>query len=241
LTSQFLANPAAQQKFIRALVDKAADLGVEGLNIDFENLSGKDRAAFTAFIQSLTSAAHEKGLIISIDLPRGSVKWNHLTAFDHEKLATIVDYIITMTYDHHYSGSDKPGSVAGLAWTEEGVKEFLEYGIPRDKLLMGIPYYVREWKINGTTGALESNRAIYMKDLPALIATKKAVSSWDTQFQQYKVEYEEAGYQYVFWLEDEETVQARIDIAKKYDLAGVAAWRLGYETTEVWNSILPKK
>lgn len=241
LTSRFLANPKAQQTFINALVGRAVELGVEGLNIDFENLAGKDRAAFTGFIQSLTTVAHAHGLVISIDLPRGSVKWNHLTAFDHEKLAGIVDYIITMTYDHHYSGSATPGSVAGLAWTEEGVKEFLEYGIPRDKLLMGIPYYVREWKIDMESGDLVTNRAIYMKDIPALIEAKNAVSTWDAQFSQYKVEYVEDGYRYVFWLEDETTVKARVDIAKKYDLAGVAAWRLGYETTEVWNSILPKK
>ncbi|MEF3310917.1 glycosyl hydrolase family 18 protein [Paenibacillus sp. GYB004] len=241
LTTQFLANPAAQQKFIAALVGRSSDLGVDGINVDFENLSGKDRKAFTAFIESLTAAAHAKGLKISIDLPRGSVKWNHQTAFDHEKLGSIVDYIITMTYDHHYSGSDKPGSVAGLAWVEEGVKEFLEYGIPRDKLMMGIPFYVREWKINSATGALESNRAIYMKDLPALIESKKAVSVWDSQFGQYKVEYTEGEYKYVFWLENEETVKARVEIAKKYDLAGVAAWRLGYETTDVWNAILPQK
>lgn len=241
MTSQFLASPNAQQKFIEALVGRAAELGVDGLNIDFENLAGKDRAAFTAFIRSLTAAAHDKNLIVSVDLPRGSVSWNHLSAFDHEQLAGIVDYIITMTYDQHYSGSSKPGSVSGLAWAEEGVKEFLEYGIPRDKLLMGIPYYVREWKVEKSTGALVSNRALYMKDLPALIESKKAVSVWDPQFQQYKVEYEEGDYRYVFWLEDKETVQARVDIAKKYDLAGIAVWRLGYETTELWNSILPKK
>ncbi|MEF3302940.1 glycosyl hydrolase family 18 protein [Paenibacillus sp. GYB003] len=241
MTSQFLANKGAQQTFIRALIDKAAQLGVDGLNIDFENLSGKDRAAFTAFMNDLTVEAHAKGLIVSVDLPRGSVKWNHLSAFDHEKLAQIVDYVITMAYDQHYSGSDKPGSVSGLQWAEEGVKEFLEYGIPRDKLVLGIPYYVREWKINAATGALESNRAIYMKDIPALIAAKKATSAWDPQFQQYKVEYEDGGYRYVFWLENEETVKARVDIAAKYDLAGIAAWRLGYETTDVWNAILQQK
>ncbi|PYI54802.1 glycosyl hydrolase family 18 protein [Paenibacillus flagellatus] len=241
LTTQFLANPAAQTTFIQSLVGKASALGVDGLNIDFENLSGKDRAAFTAFIRSLTEAAHAKQLLVSVDLPRGSVKWNHQTAFDHEQLGAIVDYVITMTYDQHYSGSEKPGSVSGLSWAEEGVKEFLQYGIPRDKLLMGIPYYVREWKINAATGALESNRAVYMKDIPALIAAKKAVSTWDAQFQQYKVEYEEAGYKYVFWMESAETVQARVEIAKKYDLAGVAMWRLGFETTDVWNAILPKK
>ncbi|RKN86606.1 glycosyl hydrolase family 18 protein [Paenibacillus ginsengarvi] len=241
LTTQFLANPAAQQTFIKALTNRAAELGVDGLNIDFENLAGKDRAAFTTFMSSLTTAARAKGLLVSVDLPRGSVKWNHLSAFDHEKLAGIVDYVVTMAYDQHYSGSDKPGSVSGLPWAEEGVQEFLEYGIPRDKLVLGIPYYVREWKINPGTGALESNRAIYMKDIPALIAAKKAVSTWDPQFQQYKVEYEDGGYRYVFWLENEETVKARVDIANKYDLAGVAAWRLGYETTDVWNSILQLK
>ncbi|MDF2721964.1 MAG: glycoside hydrolase [Paenibacillus sp.] len=242
LTTRFLANKTAQQTFIRSLVNRAAELGVDGLNIDFENLSGKDRDAFTAFIQSLTTAAHEKGLKISIDLPRGSIKWNHLSAFDHAKLAGIVDYIITMTYDQHYSGSDKPGSVSGLSWTEEGIQEFLGYGIPRDKLLMGIPFYVREWKIDPTDGVLVSNRALLMKDIPAIIAQKKAVSTWDPLFQQYKVEYyDEEGFHYVFWQEDETTVKARLDIAKKYDLAGVAAWRLGYESTDVWNAMLSKK
>lgn len=241
MTSQFLANPQAQQTFIRALVDKAAALGVDGLNIDFESLDGKDRNAYTAFIQSLTLAAHEKNLLVSVDLPRGSVSWNHLSAFDHEKLADIVDYIMIMAYDQYYSGSDQPGSVSGLSWAEDGVKEFLDYGIPRDKLVLGIPFYVREWKINEGTGKMESNRAVYMKDVPALIAAKKAVSVWDPKFQQYKVEYAEGGYRYVFWLENEQTVQGRVDIANKYDLAGVAAWRLGYETRELWNAILQQK
>jgi spore germination protein YaaH len=240
LTNRFLADETAQQTFIRALVDKAAALGVDGLNLDFENVAGHNRVAFTAFVASLTEAAHAKGLLVSIDLPRGSVKWNHQTAFDHEKLGAIVDYIVTMAYDQYYSGSAQPGSVSGLSWAEEGVKEFLDYGIPRDKLILGIPFYVREWKI-APDGKLESNRAIYMKDVPALVAAKKAVAAWDPAFGQYRVEYEEDGYRYVFWLEDEQTVRARLDIAKTYDLAGVAAWRLGYETRDVWNTMLTKK
>ncbi|WP_281887104.1 glycosyl hydrolase family 18 protein [Paenibacillus sp. YYML68] len=240
LTTSFLASKEARSKFITALVDKAALLGVDGLNIDFESLAKGDRANFTTFMQEVTTVAHAKKLIVSVDLPRGSVKWNAQTAFDHEKLAGIVDYIITMTYDHHWKGSTEPGSVAGLQWVEEGVKEFLSYGIPRDKLIMGIPFYVREWEVN-SQGQLLSNRALLMKDLPALIKTKNATKTWDPKFQQYKVEYTQDGNKRVFWMEDEATVKARIDIAKKYDLGGVAAWRLGYEDVSLWSMMLQQK
>ncbi|UQZ81704.1 Putative sporulation-specific glycosylase YdhD [Paenibacillus konkukensis] len=240
LTSAFLANADAQTKFIQALVNKGAELGVNGLNIDFESLAGKDRAAFTKFIANLTAAAHDKGLLISIDLPRGSVKWNAQTAFDHEKLGGIVDYIITMTYDQYWKGSTEAGSVAGLQWVEEGIQEFLSYGIPRDKLIIGIPFYVREWQIDGS-GNLVSNRAVLMKDMPALIASKNAKLTWDEQFKQYRVEYSEGGFQYVSWLEDQDTVKARLELAKKYNLAGVAAWRLGYDTTDLWKTMIQEK
>ncbi|UUZ94562.1 hypothetical protein LJK87_08465 [Paenibacillus sp. P25] len=158
LTTQFLSNADAVNKFIAALTDKAATIGVDGVNIDFESVAGKDRANFTKFMQSLTQTAHQKGLTVSVDLPRGSVKWNANSAFDHEKLGQTVDYVITMTYDQYYKGSTEPGSVAGLQWVEQGVQEFLSYGIPRDKLIMGIPFYVREWKV-AANGSLDSNRA----------------------------------------------------------------------------------
>ncbi|MEK8127071.1 glycosyl hydrolase family 18 protein [Paenibacillus filicis] len=240
LTTKFLASKDARAKFIQALVSKSAALGVDGINVDFESLAAGDRANFTTFMQEIVQAAHANNLLVSVDLPRGSVKWNAKTAFDHEKLADIADYIMTMTYDQYWKGSTEPGSVAGLQWVEEGVKEFLSYGIPRDKLIMGIPFYVREWKVDGS-GNLVSNRAVLLKDIPALIRDKKATQTWDASFQQYKVEYNEGGFRYVFWLEDESTVKARIDIAAKHELAGVAAWRLGYDTTELWNMMLQQK
>lgn len=241
LTTQFLADKNAQSRFISALVAKCAQLRVDGINVDFESLNAKDRAAFTGFITDLTAAAHQQGLKISVDLPRGSVKWNHLTAFDHEKLGSIVDYVITMTYDQHYSGSTVPGSVAGLSWVEEGIQEFLSYGIPRDKLIMGIPFYVREWTLDAN-GALLGNKALYSRDLAALMASKPTVSTWDKTFNQYKVEYVgDDGNKRVFWLENKETVQARLELAKKYDLVGVAAWRLGQEDPAFWETILQNK
>lgn len=240
LTTQFLADSAAQDKFVKALVDRSVQLGVPGINVDFESLAGTDRNAFTAFIAKLTAYAHQRSLVISIDLPRGSVKWNHLSAFDHEKLGNLVDYVVIMAYDQFYRGSTSAGSVSGIPWTDGGIQEFLSYGIPRDKIILGIPYYVREWKLD-SSGALQSNRTLLMKDIPALLASKATTQTWDKTFEQYRVEYQEGGYTYVFWLEDAATVKARLNIAKKYDIAGVAAWRLGYDQADLWPLILQNK
>jgi spore germination protein YaaH len=145
-----------------------------------------------------------------------------------------------MAYDEHWSGSDKPGSVSTLAWAEEGVKQFLNYGIPRSKLMLGIPFYVREWKLD-SAGKLVSNRAIFMKEVPKLIADTGAVGVWDASAGQMKYSYTKDGFTYQFWAETQDTVKARIELARKYDLAGVAAWRLGYESSELWTMMLQMK
>lgn len=240
MTTEFLKNTSAQLTFINNLTTKLAQLGVAGINLDFEEVAGSDRKAYTTFVTALAKAVHAKGLQISIDLPRGSLSWNHLTAYDHAALATVVDTVIIMAYDEHWSGSETPGSVAGLHWVEEGVKQFLSYGIPRNKLMLGIPFYVREWKLD-SLNKLVGNRAIFMKEVPKLIAETNALGVLDPVSGQMKYKYVKDGYTYLFWAETESTVKARIDIAKAYDLAGVAAWRLGYESSSLWTMMLRMK
>ncbi|GLX71477.1 glycosyl hydrolase family 18 protein [Paenibacillus glycanilyticus] len=241
MTTAFLANSTAQQQFISTLITKLATLGVYGVNIDFEEIAGTDRDEYTAFVAALSKAAHAKGLKVSIDLPRGDVSWDHLTAYDHAALSQAVDTIIIMAYDEHWSGSSTAGSVASLPWVEKGVQQFLTYGVPRSKLMLGIPFYVREWKVDGS-GNLVSNRAVLMSDIPKLVADTNAVGVTDPAAPgQTKYKYVKDGFTYVFWAENASTVQARINLAKKYDLAGVAAWRLGYETTDLWTMMLRLK
>ncbi|WP_219837554.1 glycosyl hydrolase family 18 protein [Paenibacillus sp. R14(2021)] len=241
LTSAFLSDPAATGRFIASLVAKLSALGVDGVNVDFENLAGSDRARYTAFIRSLTSAAHQAGLTVSIDLPRGDVSWDAKTAYDHASMAGIVDMIMIMAYDQHWAGSEDAGSVAGLPWVEEGVRQFLSYGIPRDKLMLGIPFYVREWRVN-SKGSLVDSKAILMKDVPALIQSQGAQAAFDAASGQTKYTYfGQDGYTHIFWSETAGTVKARLAIAKKYDLAGLAAWRLGFEQATLWNMLLQRK
>ncbi|WP_199614753.1 glycosyl hydrolase family 18 protein [Paenibacillus alkalitolerans] len=240
LTSAFLADIAAQQRFIGALTKRLGELGVHGVNIDFEGMSGSDRDRYTAFVAALSKAAREKGLTVSIDLPRGSILWNHKTAYDHTKLAELVDYIAIMAYDQYYRGSSSPGPVAGLTWTEEGVQEYLSYGIPRSKLLLGVPFYVRVWELDAG-GKLVSNRAIWMKDVPELLESAEVSTTKDEKHGLDRVDFNKDGKRYVFWMEDIGTIGQRIELAKKYDLAGIAAWRLGYEPLDLWTAMLRAK
>jgi spore germination protein YaaH len=240
LTSAFLRDPDAQTRFITSLVARLAELDVNGVNIDFEGMAGGDRALYTAFVRSLTDAAHRSGLTVSIDLPRGDISWDHKTAYDHAALADIVDMVIIMAYDQAWSGGATAGSVGELDWVEDGVKQFLAYGIPRSKLMLGIPFYVREWRIDAA-GQLVDNKAIYMKELPRIIQEQGAIGTYDPNAGQIKYTYTLDGYTHVFWAETTDSVKARIALAKKYDLAGVAAWRLGYESADLWTMLLQQK
>ena len=240
LTTAFLADKAAQKRFIDSLVARLVELGADGVNIDFENMAASDRDRFTEFVKMLGEAAKAKGLTVSIDLLRGSVAWNHLTVYDHEKLHQYVDYVIIMAYDQFWKGSSSPGPVSGIGWAEQGVEEFLSFGIPRTKLIFGVPFYIRVWEVD-TNGKLLSNRAVWIKDIDKEIEGAKVTRSFDERYGLEKVEYSKNGKMYVFWMESIETIQERVNIAKKHDLAGVAAWRLGYEPAELWTELLRMK
>lgn len=240
LTSEFLANSDAQTKFINSLISSLKSIKAKGLNLDFEEVASKDRTAFTAFVKKLSEAVHKENLTISIDLLRGDISWNDRTAYDREAIGQYVDYVMIMAYDQYWKGSTSAGSVAGLKWVEEGINQYLNYGIPRSKLILGIPFYVREWRID-SNNKLVDNKAILMKDIDAIIKDNNATVVFDAQFVQNKVSYTKDGYTHVFWAETVDTVKARVELAKKYDLAGVAAWRLGYEQAAVWDEIIKLK
>lgn len=240
LTSEFLSNEKAQSDFITSLIKSLVAINAKGFNLDFEEVAGADREAFTKFVRNLTAAAHKQKLTVSIDLLRGDAAWNDSTAYDRAAIGEIVDYVIIMAYDEHWKGSPKAGSVASMSWVEEGIKQYLDYGIPRNKLILGIPFYVREWRMD-SSGNLVDNRALLMKDLPTIIQQNGAVGTLDSATGQTKYTYQLDGYTHVFWAETEQTVIERVKLAKKYELAGIAAWRLGYEDAKVWESILPLK
>ncbi|MEW5933562.1 MAG: glycosyl hydrolase family 18 protein, partial [Bacillota bacterium] len=148
------------------------------------------------------------------------------------------DYLAVMTYDEHYAGSPRAGSVASLPWVEQGIRGLLEE-VPPGKLLLGIPFYTRLWKLERPPGGAPklTSRALGMEEVEALLAERGIEPTFDPASGQDYARWEEGGATFQVWLENERSILARLKLAAKYGLAGVASWRRGFEKPAVWDVI----
>ncbi len=237
-THLLLTDEALKARAIADIAFYTAFYELDGINIDFENVYKKDQASLSGFLKELDGALTRQGVTLSVDAapPWGSDQWSLF--LDRGAAARTADYIILMAYDEHYANSPESGSVASLDWTEKAVSESLKV-IPPEKLVMAVPLYTRVWTEtpDGSGGVSVSSRAIGMKDQDEVLLGKNPTYLFDEKAGQMTVSYEEAGAVKRIWLEDEVSMKARLQLIKKYELAGVASWRRGFETETFWTWI----
>ncbi|MDP5276982.1 glycosyl hydrolase family 18 protein [Chengkuizengella axinellae] len=238
-TSAALSNYDTRMSMIKQLVSYAELYNLQGINIDFENVYLKDKDNLTQFVRELTPILHEQDLVVSIDVTirGGSEMWSLF--YDRKALGEIVDYMMVMTYDEHWASSPVAGSVASLPWVEKGIVDIMkEDQVPADKLILGVPFYTRLWieeEVDGVPSV--SSKTLFMETVQGIIKDKKLDVQYLEDVGQNYVEYKEGNTTYKIWIEDVVSMEARADIVKKYDLAGIASWRRGFETPEIWDVI----
>lgn len=222
---QYVNESIAQMLFYSALYD------LDGINIDFENMYLSDKQPFVDYVEKLSYYAHEQGLIVSIDVtvPWGSDQWSKV--LDRVSLAKHVDYVMLMAYDEHWGSSPVAGPVASLPWTEKGVIKSLEL-MPNEKLVLGIPLYMRVWEI--TPSGKVSSKAVGYDSVQKIMDEKKGFKSFDEDANQYMYTYKEDGNTYKIWLEDEHALTERYDLVKDHDLPGVGTWSIEFANDELW-------
>ena len=228
-TTETLSSTAARQNIISQLIQAAQDVGMDGINVDFESLSEDVGIHFLEFLRELSIECHKNNLVLSVDNP---VPEDFTSHYDRAEQGRVVDYVIIMGYDEHYSGSDA-GSVASLPWVEQGIQDTLEE-VPADRVINAVPFYTRLWK---TTGGAVTSEAIGMDQAQQVIAEKNVETYWDKNTSQNYGTYEEDNSTYQIWLEDAQSIAAKVKLASKYKLAGVAAWKLGFENSGIWQVI----
>ena len=228
-TTETLSSTAARQNIISQLIQAAQDVGMDGINVDFESLSEDVGIHFLEFLRELSIECHKNNLVLSVDNP---VPEDFTSHYDRAEQGRVVDYVIIMGYDEHYVGSEA-GSVASLPWVEQGIQDTLDE-VPAKRVINAIPFYTRLWR---TTGGNVTSEAIGMDQAQQTIADNNVETYWDKTTSQNYGKYDIDNSTYQIWLEDAQSVAEKVKLVSKYDLAGVSAWKLGFENNEIWQVI----
>lgn len=235
MTKKLLNNTDVRDNMIRQMLSYAALYKLDGINFDFENIYKGDKDAYTQFIREAAPLLREQGLVVSVDvsIPDGSDNWS--LCYDRKALAEAVDYLMLMTYDQHWSGSPKAGSIAQISWVESNLKKVLGY-VPKEKLVLGVPFYTRIWKEElGEGGKSKVTSQVASMDVAKkTLKDNNANILWDESSGQFYGEYKKDGATYKVWLEDNNSINLKSSLVHKYNLAGVASWSKNDVSQDIW-------
>jgi spore germination protein YaaH len=255
----FLSNHWDRQKGINALknrealaaqvADAISEYGLDGVNVDIENMTENERDIYTDFVRLLREKLPD-GKSVSVAVVPNPYKltsgWH--ASYDYAGLARYCDYLMLMAYDEHYQGNISKtggaGPVAGYPFVENSIKAALRE-VPPGKLLLGIPFYGRLWKRGETYGGYGiSNNMVeelvreydgkviydYVQKSPRAVVTIKASGEKPVVFGKTL----EAG-TYDIWFENEESIKRKLELVGKYGLKGTGSWSLGQEVKSTWD------
>ena len=227
----FLATASRRQRVIDTVVADAKAIGADGINADLELIEDQYGRDYIEFIRELSIACRAAGLVLSVD---NYVPYDFNNHYDMGEQGVFADYVVIMGYDEHFGGSQEAGSVASLSYVRNGIERALTM-VPADRLINGVPFYTRVWK--GTDGNL-SSIAIGMSEVQQYIRNNNLPVIWnETDGQNYAEGVANDGVYARVWVEDAQSIRMKLSVMQANGLAGVASWRLGYETPDIWDVI----
>lgn len=236
-TSKMLSDYKSRENVINQIIKYIKQYNLDGINIDFEGMYETDKDNFSRFLIEIRPRLNEIGAVLSVDVtaPDGAPEWS--LCYDRYTIGKVADYIMFMAYDQYGVSATKAGTTAGHNWVEANVKKFLgQEEVKAEKIILGIPFYTRVWKeINGNVISNVVNIGNVNNVIPS-----NATKTWDEDLQQYYVEYKKGGATYKIWVEDEKSIEAKLDLVSKYNLGGAAYWEYDRATNSIWNLIESK-
>ncbi|AJY77831.1 hypothetical protein VN24_18150 [Paenibacillus beijingensis] len=233
LTSEVLSDPSHRAALAKRLFTLVKQHGLNGLNIDFENMTVGDRSEYALFIKDLAKRLHSIGAKLSVDVaPDFGADWTD--EFDYAALGAAADYVVLMSYEEHWIGSPIAGSVASLPWSAQGLKTLMEQ-VSANKIILGMPLFSRDWTFQ-PDGSFPSHD-INLTEQNRLLATNAAAVEWNSFLGQYEASYTVNGLQHRIWLEEGRSLTQKTRLALDNNTAGLAYWYTGGGSDDVWASI----
>lgn len=228
-TTSVLNTTSSRDNLVNNLIGKAIAYNLDGLNIDFEQVSSDAKDGYSEFIKELSLKCENNDLVLSVDNYPPSVYSVH---YNRKVQARYADYCIVMGYDEHYSVKD-PGSNASLPFVKKAVNDSLKE-VPAAQLILGMPFYAKIWTTKDNTTTV---RTIGMKSISSYLKEHNVQETWDDTLGQNYAEFSDDGAKVQLWSEDEKSLGLKLNVMKSKNLAGGAFWKEGLEDSGAWDVI----
>ena len=229
-TYEVLAYTSKRRALVSNLVATALSYGADGINVDFENMNSDTTPHFVQFVRELAQECHANNLVLSSD---NYVPTEYTAHYNRGEQGLFADYIIIMGYDEHYIGSPEAGSVSSIPWMEKGIKDTIAR-VPKERVINAVPFYTRVWM---TEGGDVSSEAVTMQVSNEFLSKNGIETVWDESTYQNYGEKTMGGVFYQVWMEDADSLSVRLNVMNAQGVAGVASWKLGQETPDIWDVI----
>jgi spore germination protein YaaH len=245
-STEVLTHTSKRQNLVNQIVSMAIQYNLDGINLDFEALSQENVGdAYIEFVRELSIKCENNGVVLSID---NYVPTEYTAFYQRAEQANFADYVVIMGYDEHYVGSEE-GSVSSLSWLTQGVDDTLKE-VPSDQIILGMPFYTRVWALTPQDDNADeadsdtdttynvSSQAYGMRSASNLLTAYGATKTWLEDCGQNYAEFKDGSTIYKVWLEDSESAEARLKLMNEKELAGASFWKLGFETSDIWDTII---
>ena len=229
-----LGRTSIRTNLINNLVTTAIQYDLDGINIDFEKITEETAPAYLEFLRELVLRCHANDIVVSVDdyLPTESSAF-----YNWKEQGRVVDYVIFMAYDEHYAGSKESGSVSSLPFVQGGVELGLQY-IPQERVVVALPFYTRLWRETKKKSGVDVSSSAYgMSSAESVLQSNGVSAAWDDVTGQYYAEFDAEGSTYKIWLEEETSLDKKMETVFSQNVAGIAFWKLGFERPVTWTTI----
>ncbi|MBQ9030554.1 MAG: hypothetical protein IJ106_03765 [Parasporobacterium sp.] len=227
-SSEILPYTSRRQTAIGQIINECLAYGIDGINVDIELITASEGRDFIQFIRELSVACRRNQLVLSVDdyTPYSYNAYRHTA-----EQSRICDYVAIMAYDD-YVGGNVAGPNSGLPFLEE-VLGVCQDVVDMDRLIIGLPFYSRLWyqHSDGTVGRDTSD----MNNIEEVTLNHGLTYNWLADVGYDYAEYEEEDTTVRIWYENVNSLEAKLNLLSKYNIAGVSYWRLGQETSNVWD------
>lgn len=231
---ELLSRTSSRENLENQLIAAVLQNGIDGINVDFEQISTDAGEHYIQFIRELSVKCRQNNIVLSVDnyVPKG-----YSSHYHRDQQGKVADYVIIMGYDEHFAGSEESGSVASIDFVRDGIEATIQQ-VPAKKVINAVPFYARLWKEAPQAEGGLTSEALGMAEAAQRVADAGVTPEWNEGVMQDYAEWNDGNATYKIWLENARSIEEKLKLMKEHNLAGNAAWKLGFETPDIWDVIL---